>query len=99
MAYASSAVRTCSAARSHSENTATDRSPISRQARAMRTAISPRFAIRIFFTRGSYFRSEEGASPCDISEGDVAVFLGGILIAFVLQVPKGGNELGAGGAG
>src|SRR5664279_3034478 len=47
MWYAWSALRTCSALRSTSENTATDSMPISRQARMMRTAISPRLAIRI----------------------------------------------------
>src|SRR5690349_3621364 len=46
MAYASSASRTCSAVRSHSEYTATGDTPISRHARITRTAISPRFAIR-----------------------------------------------------
>ncbi len=45
---ASSAMRTCSALRSASENTATVAMPSSRHARITRTAISPRFAIRIF---------------------------------------------------
>src|SRR5262249_10090674 len=40
-------MRTCGARRSGSENTATERIPISRQARITRTAISPRLAIRI----------------------------------------------------
>ncbi len=46
--YASSAFRTCSEARSTSEYTATAAISISWQARMTRTAISPRFAIRIF---------------------------------------------------
>src|SRR6185503_11719158 len=50
MGYASSAARTCGAVRSQSEYTATGDSPISRHARMMRTAISPRLAMRIFFT-------------------------------------------------
>src|SRR5688572_29971703 len=43
---ASSAMRTCIASRSGSENTAMDVTPRSRHARMMRQAISPRFAIR-----------------------------------------------------
>ena len=49
MGYASSAFKTCRPLRSTSENTATARIPISRQARMMRTAISPRLAIRILW--------------------------------------------------
>src|SRR5882672_1086832 len=41
-------MRTWSASRSTSENTATDVMPCSRQARITRTAISPRFATRTF---------------------------------------------------
>src|ERR1700758_2329638 len=48
MGYASSALRTCKEARSTSEYTATEGMPNSRQARITLTAISPRFAIRIF---------------------------------------------------
>src|SRR5436305_12062720 len=48
MGYASSALRTCRDARSTSEYTATAEIPISWQARITRTAISPRFAMRIF---------------------------------------------------
>src|SRR6185503_17175422 len=44
----SSARRTCMASASATEWTATVRMPISRQARWMRSAISPRLAIRIF---------------------------------------------------
>src|SRR2546430_15881465 len=46
--YASSALLTCSPARSTSEKTATEAMPISRQARMTRTAISPRFAMSTF---------------------------------------------------
>ena len=46
MQNASSASRTCSEPRSASEYTATVLSPSSRHARMIRTAISPRFAIR-----------------------------------------------------
>src|SRR3954467_13444987 len=49
-ANASSAVRTCRASRSVSAYTATLVSPASLQARATRTAISPRLAIRTFCT-------------------------------------------------
>ena len=52
-AYASSASRTCSADRSHSEYTATGDTPISRHARITRTAISPRLAMRTFFMNTS----------------------------------------------
>src|SRR5579859_5142387 len=51
MRYASSATRTCRAVLSASEYTATTRTPSARQVRAMRTAISPRLAIRIFPNR------------------------------------------------
>src|SRR5215510_13788329 len=44
----SSASRTCMASASATEWTSTVRIPISRQARWMRSAISPRLAIRIF---------------------------------------------------
>src|SRR5512139_2839470 len=44
----SSAMRTCMASASAVECTATVRMPISRQARMMRKAISPRLAIRTF---------------------------------------------------
>src|SRR5262245_35542055 len=46
MGYAWSAMSTWGASRSASEKTATVPSPCSRQARMMRTAISPRLAIR-----------------------------------------------------
>src|SRR5215472_9710485 len=48
----SSARRTCMASASAVEWTATVRIPISRQARWMRSAISPRFAIRSFSNMG-----------------------------------------------
>src|SRR5947208_8487747 len=48
MQTSSSANRTCSDSRSASEYTATVCTPSSRQARITRSAISPRFAIRIF---------------------------------------------------
>src|SRR6202795_4398150 len=54
MKYASSDLRTWSAARSTSEYTATVAMPISRQAAMMRTAISPRLAIRIFLNIRSW---------------------------------------------
>src|ERR1051325_4661339 len=47
MQYASSDMRTCKAAASASENTATGEMFRSRHARMIRTAISPRLAIRI----------------------------------------------------
>src|SRR5512132_3101508 len=50
----SSASRTCMAFASAVECTATERIPISRQARTMRSAISPRLAMRILWnTSGS----------------------------------------------
>src|SRR5688500_4848724 len=51
MYRASSATCTCSASRSASENSATVAMPMLRQVRAMRTAISPRLAIRILEMR------------------------------------------------
>src|ERR1700722_14025624 len=48
MQTASSAKRTCSARASTSECTATVLTPSSRHARRIRSAISPRFAIRTF---------------------------------------------------
>src|SRR6266478_915797 len=49
----SSAKRTCSASASAVECTATERNPISRQARITRRAISPRLAMRTFLNRRS----------------------------------------------
>src|SRR5579863_2054580 len=57
----SSAKRTCSASASAVEWTATERSPISRQARMTRSAISPRFAMRTFLNMGT--RGELAAPP------------------------------------
>ena len=55
MQTSSSAKRTCRASRSASLYTATVRMPSSRQAEMMRSAISPRLAIRIFLNmRVSY---------------------------------------------
>src|SRR3954471_23580408 len=51
MGTASSAMRTKTASRSASEKTATVGRSSSRQARITRQAISPRLAIRIFFSR------------------------------------------------
>ena len=48
----SSAKRTCKASASAVEWTATERKPISRQARITRSAISPRLAIRTFLNIG-----------------------------------------------
>ena len=53
MQTASSANRTCRAFRSASEYTATVRTPSSRHARMMRSAISPRFAMRTFWNIGT----------------------------------------------
>ena len=50
MGTARSAARTCGLERSASEYTATASSPSSWQARTMRSAISPRLAIRTRFT-------------------------------------------------
>src|SRR5687767_12452990 len=55
MQCASSDMRTCSAAASASENTATGEMFKSRHARMMRTAISPRLAVRILWNTVSYF--------------------------------------------
>src|SRR5579862_8076802 len=81
MAIASSAYLTCGAARSQSEYTATVASPMSRHARMMRMAISPRLATRIFTGR---------------LQGNVAVLLGWILVAFRGQAFEGGDQLGPG---
>src|SRR5689334_17330297 len=53
MQTASSAKRTCSASLSAVECTATVPMPNSRQARMIRSAISPRLAIRIFLNKAS----------------------------------------------
>src|ERR1043165_4079136 len=62
MHTASSASRTYLASRSASEYTTTDFTPSSRQARWMRSAISPRFAIRIFLNMplAALFDDEQG---------------------------------------
>src|SRR5437667_9494459 len=57
MATASPAMRTCSAPRSASENTATVAMSCSRQARITRQAISPRLAIRTLRMRRAGMRS------------------------------------------
>src|SRR5689334_16454168 len=67
----SSASRTCGAWASASEYTATERTPSSWQARTTRSAISPRLAMRTFFSTGL--------------ERDVAVLLRRILVALPLQ--------------
>src|SRR4030095_1901014 len=86
MATALSARRTCSASRSHSENTATVPSPISRHARMTRTAISPRLAIRTFITPRA-------------SQRNVAVFLRRVAVALVGAARERRNQLPARGAG
>src|SRR5262249_27711005 len=64
--YASSAMSTCSASRSASENTATEAIPCSRQARITRTAISPRFATRTLLI---FIVASRG--PCGLPRGDL----------------------------
>src|SRR6187399_2435130 len=59
MHTASSANRTCSARVSTSECTATVEMPSSRHARMMRSAISPRFAMRIFLNTALWLDAEE----------------------------------------
>src|SRR3954451_22210037 len=80
-AKASSASRTCRASRSGSAYTATLVSPASLQARATRTAISPRLAIRTFCTALSLFgglrtvvsgRTGGSAAP-EVGEDDAAL--------------------------
>src|SRR5260370_10343466 len=61
----SSASRTCIAVSSASECTATVLMPISRQARWMRSAISPRFVIRIFSNTRGLFDDEERLAVLD----------------------------------
>src|ERR1041384_3158831 len=58
--------------------------PISRHARLIRTAISPRLAIRIFFTEDFY---------CNRLQRDVAVLLGRILVALGLETLERRHEL------
>src|SRR5215831_6552474 len=69
----SSASRTCIASASTVECTATVRIPISRQARWMRSAISPRLAIRTFsnITAGTSLDDHEGFAELDrLAVGD-----------------------------
>src|SRR2546428_11107825 len=63
--------------------------PSSRQARMMRTAISPRFATRMRLKSGR----EAG------SEGDVAMLLGRVPVALVLQHLERADEARAGVGG
>src|SRR5262245_50068636 len=95
MGYASSARRTWSAVRSHSENTATGEMSISRQARMIRTAISPRFAMRSFFTtEPSNPQILKSSDPqIQVSQRDIPVFLRGVLVALVLEVAQRGDQL------
>src|SRR5579863_554097 len=60
MCSASSAKRTCSAPRSASENTAILRMFMSRSARMMRTAISPRFATKTLLNMHGDFNKRVG---------------------------------------
>src|SRR5713101_6488501 len=89
MGQASSAARTCSAARSASEKTATDAISSSRQARAMRTAISPRLAMRTLRMRVT------GGG----SQRDVAVLARRVAVALVARHVQAGRDLAAGLAG
>src|SRR5688500_6540631 len=80
MCTAWSASRTWRASRSQSEYTATTGRPISRQARMIRTAISPLLATRIFIR----------------SERDISVLLRGVLVPLGLEGGEGGDQPGAG---
>src|SRR5882757_10616879 len=105
MAYASSAWRTCGAIRSQSENTATLSSPISRQARAMRMAISPRLAIRTFCNCNYSIGLQAGVAevnsnlsdraPTSHLEWNVPVLLGRVAVAFAFEIPQGVNQFPA----
>src|SRR5688500_15354988 len=85
MCTAASASRTCRAPRSQSEYTATVERPISRQARMIRTAISPRLAISTLTAR----------RPGALSQRDVPVLLRRIAVAFGLEAGERGDQLRA----
>src|SRR5215213_8332215 len=89
MCTASSARRTWRAARSQSEYTATAPMFMSRQARMMRTAISPRLAIRILLTAWL------AADRVIVSERDVPVLLWRVLVALRLERGEAGDQLRA----
>src|SRR3546814_3248750 len=61
----SSARRTCMASASAVECTATVLIPISRQARWIRSAISPRLAIRTFSNTGTSLQDHQGLAELD----------------------------------
>src|SRR4051794_6689021 len=83
MQTSSSAKRTCSELSSASEYTATVRMPSSRHAQMIRSAISPRFAIRIFLNIGGSGRPYRkqalavlhGLAVLDVRADDLAVVL------------------------
>src|SRR5687767_2446388 len=82
MQTSSSANRTCSEFSSASEYTATVFTPSSRHAWITRSAISPRFAIRIFLNMSRGLDGEEplavlhGVAVLDVRLHDLAVALG-----------------------
>src|SRR5919108_2818625 len=80
MRYASSAICTCRALRSHSESTATGLIPSSRQPRITRMAISPRLAMRTL-------RNMEASS-----QRDIPMLLRRIAVPFVLQHVEGADQ-------
>src|SRR5262252_5409370 len=81
MQTSSSANRTCSEFSSASEYTATVRTPSSRHAQMMRSAISPRFAIRIFLNMSGGLDGEQPLAVLnrlavlDVRVDDLAVVL------------------------
>src|SRR5512138_3342457 len=83
--YASSAYRTCNALRSASEYTATVSIPSSRQARMMRTAISPRLATRTFLNMTPHRRERQLPFPTTHLQRNIPVLLRRVTIAFVAQ--------------
>src|SRR5687768_2753275 len=84
MQMSSSAKRTCREFSSASEYTATVLMPSSRHAKITRSAISPRFATRIFLNIGLVGRLDgeealavpHGLAVLDVDAGDFAVVLG-----------------------
>src|SRR5438270_10997808 len=82
MQTAWSAKRTCRLSASTVECTATVRMPISLQVRITRNAISPRFAMRIFWNTSARLDAEQGLPVLhrlpvlDQDLGDLAVELG-----------------------
>src|SRR5437867_6252002 len=98
MQTSSSAKRTCRELSSATEYTATVLMPSSRQAKIIRSATSPRFAIRIFlniYRRAEqapplHWRAEQARPPPRSDGGEGLALLGGVFVfnKYIYHLPR-----------